>query len=226
MCGRFSLQLDSKALVEYFQLSHMDSHYYPRYNIAPGQKIAVIRQNDLGERYLEHILWGLIPGWSKDRKIANKLINARSETVDSKPTFRDAFKKRRCLIPADGFYEWTRRDGKQPFRIELSHHQPMAMAGLWEHWESPQSGELVESCTILTTQANRDISRIHDRMPVILPPQAIAAWMDGSLSDPATLKPLLQPYPGELAIYPVSSAVNNPRNDGPELLHRIQLDEE
>lgn len=226
MCGRFSLQIDSRLLVEYFQLSHVDNRYQRHYNIAPGQSIAIIRQNDRGERYLEHAHWGLIPSWSKDKKIANKLINARSETADSKPSFRSAFKTRRCLIPADGFFEWMQSDGKQPYRITLPDNGPMAFAGLWEHWESPQTGEFLESCTILTTHSNKSLAFMHERMPAILQPDAYSVWLDQTEHQVVRLKGLLQPYPGKLSFYPVSRAVNSPANDTADVIQAIGPDTE
>lgn len=223
MCGRFSLQIDAKVLVEYFHLSHIDGRYQQHYNIAPGQDIAIIRENDLGERYLDYVRWGLVPSWAKDRSIGNKLINARAEGVEEKPSFRAAFKKRRCLIPADGFYEWKQLDGKQPYRILLPTHGPMALAGLWEHWESPETGELMESCTILTTQANHSIAPLHDRMPVILRPESMGLWLNASSHDWDLLKGLLQPLPETLEVYPVSMAVNSPTNDSAEVIKKIYL---
>lgn len=190
-----------------------------RYNIAPTQQVFVVRESpSSGARELVPLHWGLIPRWADDPAIGGRMINARSETLAEKPAFRDAFRKRRCLIVADGFYEW--RQGakpKQPYYIHLKQDGPFAFAGLWEHWKH---GELaIDSCTIVTTEANGLLRPLHDRMPVILPPEDYARWLDEDLQDPNDLTPLLKPFPAEaMTMHPVSTAVNSPRREGPELI--------
>ncbi|MBD3669488.1 MAG: SOS response-associated peptidase [Gammaproteobacteria bacterium] len=220
MCGRFTLQIDQQVLVDHFHLDHIGDHYRKHYNIAPGQDIAIIRRNVVGERYLHCAHWGLIPSWVREKSIGNKLINARAETITEKPSFRTAFKKRRCIIPADGFYEWRQENGKQPYRITDESGRPLAMAGLWEHWQSPE-GKRIESCTIITTQANEEMSWLHNRMPVILQHDAFEPWLNNSGTDIEFARSLLLPYAEALRIYPVSRAVNSPRNDEPNLIDEI-----
>ena len=200
----------------------------PRYNIAPTQQVAVVRAGDgTGDeggsaRDLVMMRWGLIPHWAKDASMAAKMINGRAETLAEKPSFRDALKTRRCLVPADGFYEWRLEDGhKQPFRIGMKGGAPFAFAGLWERWTATTAGagmdegEVVETVTIVTTVANEKLRPIHARMPVILPPEAFEDWLDPA-NDPAAARALLKPYPVEpMAFYRVSQAVNNVRNDDP-----------
>jgi putative SOS response-associated peptidase YedK len=221
MCGRYSLTTVPEAMRALFGFENLPN-LEPRYNVAPTQAAAVVRIAASGARELAMLRWGLIPSWSKDASIASKLINARAETVAEKPSFRDAFQKRRCLIPADGFYEWRTEEGrKQPFRIGMKGGAPFAFAGLWERWTAPAAstgiaaGEVVETFTILTTEANNKLRPIHARMPVILPPACFAAWLDAA-NDQETLKALLHPFPAEpMAFYRVSTAVNNVRNDDP-----------
>lgn len=219
MCGRFTLSSPADVLEEYFELDSTPQDLIPRYNIAPTQPVAIIRQIEGLGRHLDRVRWGLIPSWSKDPAIGNRLINARAETVAEKPSFRAAFKRRRCLVPTDGFYEWKAVHGnKQPYWIGLQDRPPLGLAGLWEHWEDPDSGEHIETCTIITTQANCQMQDIHQRMPVILPKSAYAAWLspDSSL---ACLQGLLVPYPESTLIsYPVSRSLNNPQNDVQDLL--------
>jgi putative SOS response-associated peptidase YedK len=173
---------------------------------------------DSRHRELTFLNWSLIPSWAEDPKIGDWMINARSETAADKPSFRSAFRKRRCLIPTDGFYEWQKNGGKkQPFFIHRADAKPFAFAGLWEHWEG--DGQVIESCTILTTEANELMRPLHDRMPVILQPEDYDRWLDPRLDKPEAVQPLLRPYPSEaLAAYPVTTLVNNPRNDKAECL--------
>jgi putative SOS response-associated peptidase YedK len=169
-----------------------------------------------GTRELALFRWGLIPSWAKDPAIGNRMINARSETVANKPSFRSAFRRRRCLVPADGFYEWGKIGGaKQPFFIHMQEESPFAIAGLWEHWQDSEGNE-IETCTLLTTEANALLATIHKRMPVILNPGDYARWLDPDSSDPVALHNLLMPYPADaMAFRAVSLHVNNPRNEGP-----------
>jgi putative SOS response-associated peptidase YedK len=221
MCGRFTLTADVATLQNSFPFVNMpegvDVGLHPRFNIAPSQPVAVI-PND-GKNRLDFFVWGLIPSWSKDPSIGNRLINARAETVLEKPSFRNAFRRRRCLIPADGFYEWRQEGrGKTPMYIHLASGKPFALAGLWETWNAPD-GSQVLSCTILTTQPNELMASIHNRMPVILPPEAYPLWLEAGEPDTDRLVGLLKPYPAqEMQAYPVSPMVNSPKNDSAELI--------
>ncbi len=219
MCGRFALMTPTEQLAMQFSLPETAVSALPpavpRYNIAPTQPIAAIRLDQAGERDLTFFRWGLIPSWAKDIKIGSRMINARSETVAEKPSFRAAFKRRRCLIPADGFYEWQKRNGgKQPMFIHPAEgeERPFALAGLWELWRDADGGTL-QSCTILTTSPNELMAPIHNRMPVIIEPEDYDLWLDPEPNPEQGLH-LLRPYPAEkMAAYPVSTLVNNPRND-------------
>ena len=218
MCGRYSLKADISQLAMRFEFAADDVEYQPAYNIAPTQQVLTVT-ND-GERQAEYMRWGLIPFWAKDMKIGYRMINARGETVAEKPSFRTALRKRRCLILADGFYEWQKLGGKQkrPMRITLTSDAPFAFAGLWETWKDPE-GELIKSCTIITTSANERLSPIHDRMPVILPQEQESFWLDQEVEDPVALSSVIASYPDdELNAFEVSTLVNNTRNKGPEVM--------
>ena len=212
MCGRFTLTTPGEMVAELFGVGAAKT-LSPRYNIAPTQGVAAIRkigaQVDLGL-----LRWGLIPFWAKDPAIGNRMINARAETVAIKPAYRAAFRSRRCLIPADGFYEWKRTGTtKQPYLIRNATGEPFAMAGLWENWQDPR-GKPVESCTIITTAANQLMQDLHDRMPVILPRESHQSWLDPNNADVVQLQKLLGPYAGtDLVALAVTTRVNNPRND-------------
>jgi len=218
MCGRFSLSTSGNDLISLFSLDEIPESYHERYNIAPSQPVVVL--SDRRVRKLDYFRWGLIPHWAKDAKIGNRLINARSETIDEKPSFRNAFKKRRCLIIADGFYEWKKgKDGKQPIYIRLKNSKAFAFAGLWEVWTDPESGEVVHSCTIITCEPNELMAKFHHRMPVILSPDDYDHWLDVETSEPDKLKALLKPYPADkMEAYPVSKLVNFPGNDSPDII--------
>jgi putative SOS response-associated peptidase YedK len=220
VCGRYTLRNPRKALDAILDLPQLP-FLEPRYNIAPSQAIAVIRFLP-GQAQREAVLvrWGLIPSWASDPAIGHRMINARSETAATKPAFRSAFRQRRCLAPADGFYEWKAMGGKkQPYLIRVGEDQPFAFAGLWEKWEF--DGQTIESCTILTTEANDAIRTLHERMPVILAREDHGLWLDPAVKDPALLQPLLRPYSAELMnFYPVSTLVNSPRVDQPECAER------
>jgi putative SOS response-associated peptidase YedK len=221
MCGRFTLTKPIPVLAELF-LFPETAPQDPRYNIAPTQTVAAVRAPaDPNHRELAFLRWGLIPSWATDPAIGNRLINARAETVAEKPSFRSAFRQRRCLVLADGFYEWQRLDGKkQPYYFRMRDGQPFAFAGLWER--STNQGKTVETCTLLTTEANELLRTIHDRMPVILQPDRYDRWLDPSVQKPDVLKPLLHPYPTEpMTGYPVGSLVNNPRNDSPKCVEPV-----
>jgi putative SOS response-associated peptidase YedK len=216
MCGRFSLAADATTLVAQFSLFGSLA-WAPRYNIAPTQEVlTILRTPDRPEAQFALRRWGLIPPWAKDPGIGSRMINARAETVATKPAFRRAIRERRCLVLADGFYEWQRRGRhKQPFYIRLRDGRPFALAGLWEHWEDPK-GTALDSCTLLTTTPNNLLRPLHDRMPVILASEEYDLWLNLSVQEPERLRPLLRPYPGEaMTAYPVSTWVNNPTNDSP-----------
>ena len=222
MCGRFVMTAPGRITAEHFLLAE-DPGPGPRYNIAPSQPVAAVRVSvETGNRELVSLKWGLLPFWAKDPKIAYRLINARAETVAAKPAFRAAFKKRRCLIPACGFYEWRRiKKKKQPFLFQVKGAAVFAFAGLWEHWEGP-TGDVVESCTIITTEPNELVGKIHDRMPVILPPEHYKDWLDGSLIEPSRLGSLLVPFDARrMKAFPVSPLVNTPANDVEECVNPI-----
>ncbi len=222
MCGRFAFYSPAEAVVKLFGVSEVPA-MVPRYNLAPTQFVATIRRDEDLPPAIAMARWGLIPSWAKDAAIGNKLINARAETVDTKPSFRAAFRKRRCLILADGFYEW-RVEGaaKQPYFISMKDGHPFALAGLWERWDDGQSDLPLTTCTIITTEPNKMMSRLHRRMPVILPSQAYASWLDPANEDVADLRQFLLPFDSDsMTARPVSLAINNPRTDGPEVLEPI-----
>jgi putative SOS response-associated peptidase YedK len=226
MCGRYTQIKSWSDLCEYFGISGPAPYgHRPNYNVAPTHMVPIVRilrvNPETRQRELVEARWGLVPSWADDTKIGNNLINARAETAATKPAFRSALKRRRCLIPADGFYEW-RAEGKkkQPLYIRRKDGQPMAFAGLWESWE--REAEIVESCTILTTEANALMSEFHHRMPVILDPKDFDVWLDPSLEDAADVAYLLKPSPSEdLEYYPVDLMVNSPRNNSPQCIEKL-----
>lgn len=214
MCGRFTFAISPEMLSAIFGVSSLED-LPRRFNIAPTQQVLVIRGTDAGNQ-AAFLRWGLIPSWARDPSIGSRMINARSESVHEKPAFRHAIRYRRCIIPAGGFYEWMEEGGKKfPRYVRMKDAAPMGFAGIWDHWKNP-AGETMETCSILTTASNRLIRPLHDRMPVILPPQEYDLWLDRNIIEPETLQPLYQPYPEDLMeMYPVSPFVNNPRNDSP-----------
>ena len=224
MCGRFSLVADPDELREAFPWLNIPMTMTPHYNVAPSQPVAVI-PND-GKNQLDFYVWGLIPSWAKDPNIGNRMINARAETLTEKPSFRAAFRRRRCLIPADGFYEWRAEPGKKvktPMYVRLKSGKPFAFAGIWENWNSPD-GSTILSCTIITTAPNQLVKEIHNRMPVILPEPDYSLWLEPGEADPEKLKGLLQPYPAEdMMAYPVSTLVNSPANDLPACIEPVGI---
>jgi len=257
MCGRFTVRSNLNLILQQFALDdEPDFDLTPRYNIAPTQEVAVVRATEAG-RELAMLRWGLIPSWSKDEKMGNRLLNARSETAAEKPSFRSAFRRRRCLVVADGFYEWKKIDSpaaesargngdadsqrgtkkttskrnsqtpKQPFLIHMQDGGPFAFAGLWETWKGPRGAELptpIQSCTILTTEPNALMATIHDRMPVILPQEDYAMWLDPSFEGIEALQALQRPYdPDAMIATPVSTLVNSPRNESPECVVPVDV---
>ncbi|MFD2079444.1 SOS response-associated peptidase [Actinopolymorpha cephalotaxi] len=261
MCGRYSLSRDPEDLAREFEVTQVDvREKLADYNVAPTKQVAVVvdrpprrgddakpattakdartgkggEGDDAGlERHLRTVRWGLIPFWAKDPKIGNRLINARLETAAEKPAFRKAFASRRCLVPADGYYEWygEKKGHKQPFFIHRSDGGVLAMAGLYEIWRDPDKGEddpdrFVWTCTVLTTTAEDELGRIHDRMPLLVEPAEYSTWLDPRRDDADQLRSVLVPAaPGRLDAYPVSTEVNNVRNNGPQLLDPLPAEE-
>ncbi len=229
MCGRFTLTAEMNTLQATFPWLNIPEGLAPRYNIAPSQPLAVV-PND-GKDTLDFYIWGLVPFWAKDSKIGNRMINARAETVAEKPSFKHAFRRRRCLVLADGFYEWRRNPrasgssssgSKTPMYIKMATGEPFAFAGLWESW-NPPDGSHILSCTIITTEPNELTSQIHNRMPVILPKDAYKTWLTPDECPPNELSPLLKPYPADqMMAFPVSRQVNNPANDLPICIQEAQ----
>jgi len=225
MCGRYRLSRRKQIIEEHFETADWQEDWSPRYNIAPTQSVPTIRQNPKEPvRQISTMRWGLIPSWAKDTSGAARMINARSETAHTLPAFREAMKLRRCLVPADGFYEWQRRgSAKQPFCFEVGDSGLFAFAGLWERWRDP-SGQWVKSCSILTTAPNAVTSAVHDRMPAILHPDAYDLWLDPGMQNVAAISELLKPCdPQFMRCYPVSSRVNHVGNDDAECSRPVEL---
>jgi putative SOS response-associated peptidase YedK len=222
MCGRFTLYSDIERLMNEFDLMNGEELFtQERYNIAPSENILAVVQSEKGKK-AGWLRWGLIPPWASDEKIGHKMINARSETVAEKPSFRKAFKQRRCMIITDGFYEWKNDDGKKkPVFIHLEQKKPFAFAGLWESWQS-ETGEQINSCTILTTTANEIMKPIHNRMPVILNEETEQIWLDRTVQDQNKLQECLIQYPSEkMAFFEVSTLVNSPKNDSSDCIQPV-----
>jgi len=222
MCGRYAFFSPAEAVKRVFALDDVPA-LEPRYNIAPTQDVAAVRTGEEGARAFSMLHWGLVPKWAKERAIGNRMINARSETLAAKPSFREAFRKRRCLVLADGWYEWqVAAGGKQPWFIRRKDARPFAFAGLWERWKDPATGSMLESCTIVTTNAAESIKKIHERMPVVLEETDWDRWTDTAFSDTGVLSELLKPGdPKTLEAWPVSREVNAPKNQGPELIASV-----
>jgi putative SOS response-associated peptidase YedK len=227
MCGRYRLSRRKQVVEEYFDTASGEEDWTPRYNIAPTQPIPVIRQHPKeAVRELSLVRWGLIPSWAKDSSGAARMINARSETASTKPAFRDALKFRRCLIPADGFYEWQKAGrARQPYCFEVNAGELFAFAGLWEGWRDP-SGKAVETCSILTTTPNAVTTAIHDRMPVILDPDSYDLWLDPRMKDASTAAEMLKPYNARLMrCYPVSRRINSVAHDDEECSAPVEVNQ-
>jgi putative SOS response-associated peptidase YedK len=231
MCGRFTLTTDPGVVGRRFgapptQGGASTPRRAPRYNIAPTQTVVTV--TDGGARQLEEMRWGLVPRWAKDPKMGAKMINARAETLAEKPAFRDALRRRRAIIPADGFYEWAAgapgRRSKQPMHVRLKSGEPFGFAGLWDEWKPPEGGAPLRTCTIITTEPNELMATFHHRMPVILAPDAEGVWLDPEITDPAMLLSLLVPYPAEvMEAFPVGQEVNAVANDSPQLVLPLDL---
>jgi putative SOS response-associated peptidase YedK len=219
MCGRFTLTVDPAELEDTFTNFTFPAKFAPRFNVAPTQPVLAIPNDD--KFTADFFIWGLIPMWAKDPSIGSRLINARAETLAEKPSFRGSYRHKRCLILADGFYEWKSAIGKKtktPYYIHMHDRKPFAMAGLWDHWESPD-GSSLNTCAIITTAPNELMQTIHERMPVILHPRDYSKWLDSAPQTPESLAPLLKPFPAdEMSAYPVSTLVNKAANDRPELV--------
>ncbi len=225
MCGRYRLSRKKQILEEYFGSDPWEEDWSPRYNIAPTQPVPVIRQNPKElTRALSLMRWGLIPHWAKDPSIATSTINAKSETASTKPAFRDPLKLRRCLIPADGFYEWMRTTtSKQPFCFEVKDGELFAFAGLWDGWKDA-SGNWIKTCTILTTTPNAVTATVHNRMPVILQPDSYGIWLDPAVTNVQVVCELLKPYDAKsMRSYPVSARINHVGNDDEECSQPVEL---
>lgn len=224
MCGRFAQYSDPDAIARHFDVE-TDLQPEPRYNVAPTQPVLAVRLREGGQRELTRLRWGLIPFWSNGPNNRYSMINARAETVASKPAYRAAFARRRCLIPADAFYEWQPgRNAKTPYAIRRKDQQLFAMAGLWEHWEG-EDGSVIQSCTIIVTESNALLAPIHDRMPVILDPSDYGTWLGPPSADQGRMQALLKPAnPTGWEAFPISRSVNKPSNDSPELLEPVALD--
>ena len=225
MCGRYRLSRRKEILAEHFGADISDLEWEPRYNIAPTQPVPIIRRNGNAlTRKASTVKWGLIPSWASDPGVGGRTINARSETAASRPSFREPLQNRRCLIPADGFYEWQRAGKmKQPFCFEVTDGTLFAFAGLWDRWQSPD-GRIIETCAILTTTANELLTGIHDRMPVIVARDHYDRWLDPAMQDAPSTASLLKPFDSKLMrCYPVSAQVNMVANDGPECSIRVEL---
>jgi putative SOS response-associated peptidase YedK len=224
MCGRFGLWVSPKQVTDHFQLQE-PLPFTPRYNIAPSQEILAVGQTKEGTHKAAWLRWGLVPHWARDEKVGYKMINARAETIFSKPAYKTPAKWHRCLIPASCFFEWKRtgEKKKQPYCIRPKDDGLFAFAGLWEHWQDKEAGKKIDSCTIVTTRANEAVAELHDRMPVIIGVENVGLWLDRSVEDPERLLPLLEPISSqELEIYPVGLEVNSPKNDSEEIVQRVE----
>ena len=224
MCGRYTLARDLAEIKKRFDVSEAPKDFKPRYNIAPNQQVPIVLLD--GEkkiRKMGYVRWGLIPSWADDPSIGNRMINARAETITTKASFRNLFRKRRCIVPADSFYEWTKISTREkiPMRIFLTTEEPFGFAGLWTTWR-PATGDPIVSCTIITTEPNELMAKIHNRMPVVLEKKNEKVWIDPSVDDEKLLQSFLNPHPSKkMKCYPVSRFVNSPKNDTPKCVDPI-----
>lgn len=223
MCGRFALWADREEIETVFGL-RMPAEPETGYNIAPSREVTAVRASRDGDREAAFLRWGLVPSWAREPDSGYRMINARADTVFQKPAYRAAIRRRRCLIPANAFFEWKRTEkGKQPYLIRLREEEVFGLAGLWERWHNRQTGEVIESCAILTTRPNRAMQELHDRMPVILPPRSYSLWLDPLVGEPDRIAPLLEPYPEEaIQMHAISREVNNPANDNPSVVKPLE----
>ena len=223
MCGRFALWAGREEIEAGFGV-RLPAEPEAGYNIAPSREVAAVRASREGNREAAFLRWGLVPSWAKDPNSGYRMINARADTVFQKPAYRAAIRKRRCLIPANAFFEWKRTEkGKQPYLIRLRGEEVFGLAGLWERWQNRETGEVIESCAILTTRPNRAMQELHDRMPVIVAPQSYSLWLDPRVGEPDRIAPLLEPYPAEaMQMHAISREVNNPANDSPSLMRPLE----
>lgn len=223
MCGRFTFAISPELLAEIFEVTAL-ADIPTRYNIAPSQQVPIIREAATGGRYLSSVRWGLVPHWAKDPSIGNRMINARCETIHEKPAFRQAVRSRRCIVPASGFFEWAATAaGRTPHYVTMRDGTPLAFAGIWDSWKTPE-GEVLETCAILTTAANSLMAPLHDRMPVILHRTEFVLWLDRATNNPEKLQRLYHPYPAELLQEcEVSKLVNNPAHETPETIVPVQV---
>jgi putative SOS response-associated peptidase YedK len=221
MCGRFEIHSALEIIAKIFGIDAVAFDYRPNYNVTPGQEVLIVVGD--GKRRLALSRWGFLPSWAKDLTDGYKMINARAETAAEKPSFRQAFQNQRCLVVADGFYEWKKEGAaKKPYYVRLRSGRPFAFAGLYNLWKSP-GGEEIRTCTIITTDANELIRPIHDRMPVIAPPDRYDIWLDEKVQEKAVLQTVLKPYPsGDLDLYAVTPKVNSPKNNSPENIQEIK----
>lgn len=220
MCGRFTLTLEASEIQLEFGVDDVREEWAPRYNIAPSQEVAIIKNTEAGK--LSWARWGLSPSWAKDPKVSQRMINARGETIQEKPSFRGAFLSRRCIVLADGFYEWKKGGKAQPYYFCLKDKKPFGFAGLWEIWQTNPEGMSLQTCTIITCEANELVSKVHERMPVILPREKIGEWLGANRPD--LLKNLLVPYSAdEMTTFAVSTLVNSPTNDSRECIKPIAV---
>lgn len=219
MCGRFALWTPPGTITRFFNITVLPE-FAPEYNIAPGRGIIAIRQPEKNRRESALLRWGLIPRWAKEEKIGYKMINARAETLFEKASFKGAARSRRCLIPVSGFFEWKKEaSGKQPYFIRLKTSDLFAVAGIWESWQNPGTGETINTCAIITTAANDAVSALHDRMPVIVSPERFDLWLDAGINDSGLLQPVMKPYDGnDMVCYPVGKAVNSTQHNDPSLI--------
>jgi len=223
MCGRFALWSGREEIEAAFAV-RLSAEPQTGYNIAPSREVTAVRASREGNREAAFLRWGLVPSWAKAPDSGYRMINARADTVFQKPAYRTAIRRRRCLIPANAFFEWKRTEkGKQPYLIQVGEGEVFGLAGLWEVWQNRETGETIESCAILTTRPNEAMQELHDRMPVIVSPESHSLWLDPRVGEPDRIAPLLEPYPAEeMRMHPIGREVNNPANDHPSVVRPLE----